>query len=185
MGAVFKAKPWAEAFLSLAGEYPDAALEILRAYCRCALSLSGYLSGKNDADRLGVKITASMVKTGAAADGAEERCRRFLMLMIRKNCFRHHGLITAEIEKLINESTGLVPVILESAFPPGEELTGLVRKTILAQAGKAGRKPVRELAVKTRVNPELIGGLRLQIGNILFDASIKAQLERMAADLGG
>jgi F0F1-type ATP synthase delta subunit len=58
-----------------------------------------------------------------------------------------------------------------------------VRKTILEQAGRPGRKPLRDVAVKTRVNPELIGGLRLQIGNILFDASIKTRLERMAADL--
>jgi F0F1-type ATP synthase delta subunit len=197
---MFKAKVWAETFAACCSgaagtnafpAYAEEAFKSLKAYIRCSLALPGFLSGRKDADRLGIRIQSAMARSGFVRDKGSpeipgETARRFFILMVRRDCFRYHDMISAAIEELINKSKGLVRVILESAFAPDEELVNLVREKVLEQAGRR-RSPeeaaVRETAIKTYVNPELIGGVRLRIGNVLFDASVKTQLRKMAADL--
>jgi F-type H+-transporting ATPase subunit delta len=194
---VFKPSVWAQAFIAdctaSAGDgtpldHAREALECLKTYVHCALSLPGYLSGKGDAERLDSRLQKALEasgfageKTGAggpARGSPSETSRRFLFLMIRRGCFRYCRTIIVEIEKIINRSRGLITVILESAFAPGEALTGSIKKKILEQSD------FRDVELTTHINPNLVGGLRLRIGSILFDASIKTQLQRMAADLG-
>ncbi|MDR1930004.1 MAG: F0F1 ATP synthase subunit delta [Treponema sp.] len=176
---MFSPRVWARAFLAGSPNPEDAclSLEVLRVYIHCALALPGYISGRDGADRLDLHI-------GRAAGAGfisepEERARRFLGLMVRKGCLRYHGRITAEIEKTINRSRGLVQVFLESAFDPGGALLDSVRKKIREQAG------AREVEIKTHTDPGLIGGLRLRIGGVLFDGSVKTGLQKMAAALSG
>ncbi|WP_062052053.1 F0F1 ATP synthase subunit delta [Bacillus sp. JCM 19034] len=47
-------------------------------------------------------------------------------------------------------------------------------------AKKIGKK---ELEVKNVVDPELIGGLKIRIGDRIYDGSVKAQLDRMQRQL--
>jgi F-type H+-transporting ATPase subunit delta len=188
---VFKAEVWAKAFIAdCTGsvrdgtplEYACEALECLKVYVHCALSLPGYLSGKNDAARLDSRIQkaleASAGGPGLARSSPPETARRFLFLMIRRGCFRFCRAVIVEIENLINRGRGVVKVILESAFTPDEALLGSIKKRVLEQSD------YRDLELTTHINPGLVGGFRLKIGSILFDASIKTQLQRMAADLG-
>lgn len=37
----------------------------------------------------------------------------------------------------------------------------------------------KNFIIRTRVSPEVIGGLKIQIGSTIIDATIKSQLERM------
>ena len=59
---------------------------------------------------------------------------------------------------------------LEAAAKPDGETLERLAETV---AGVAGR----ELALNVRLNPALIGGVRLQIGGHIWDASIAGQLE--------
>jgi hypothetical protein len=184
---VFKAEAWAQAFVAdctgSAGdgaplEYVGEAFEYLRVYVHCALSLPGYLSGKNDATRLDIRIQKALEASAGGPGFAAETARRFLFLMIRRGSFRFCRAIIVEIEKIINRGRGVVTVILESAFAPDEALVGSIKKKILEQSD------FRDIELTTHINPNLLGGLRLKIGSILFDASIQTQLKKMAADLG-
>jgi F-type H+-transporting ATPase subunit delta len=187
---VFKADPWARAFVAACGasalgeaplEYAGRALECLRVYVRCALSLPGSLSGKGDALRLDRGIRRALEASGFAGEktgGPAESARRFLFLMIRRGRFRFCRAITAGIERTINQGAGVAAVILESAFAPGEDLVSSIRKKILEQSG------LRDIELTIHINPDLLGGLRLRMGSVLFDASIKTQLQKMAAALG-
>ncbi len=47
-------------------------------------------------------------------------------------------------------------------------------------AKKVGKS---KLVVKNVVNPELIGGIKIRIGDRIYDGSVKAQLDRMERQL--
>jgi F-type H+-transporting ATPase subunit delta len=187
----FSAEPWARAFLEafarknafpvhwteresdLAGE----ALEALCVYNAAGCSVPGELSGFSDAVKFAPVIDAALAKTGTAANGAAVYARGFFLLMIKKGCFCHHKKIEERIQNLINEKKGRVEAVLETPFEADSAFVASVEQ-ILLQKFRA-----REITVKTRLVPDLVGGLRLRMGSILFDGSLKTRLERMKADL--
>ena len=64
------------------------------------------------------------------------------------------------------------------AAPLNEEETAAVAKLIGARIG------AEKVALETVVEPSLIGGIILQIGDQIYDASTKRQLERVKGELG-
>jgi len=184
----FRPEPWAEAFVSAAGNAlaAEEALEYLRVYCRAALTLPGELSGRNDADRLGRYIAAALVSSGKAAKTAREGgetdtavfASRFIQLILRKRYFYRYKEILRGIEKVIYKQKGIEEVIVEAAEKPQEEILDAARKKALCLTG------AKDIKLILRVIPDLIGGVRLRWGSIVFDGSIKWRLEKMAADIG-
>ncbi|MFN3240233.1 MAG: ATP synthase F1 subunit delta [Planctomycetota bacterium] len=78
--------------------------------------------------------------------------------------------------ELLMQDRGEVEGVAESAHPLGEqELAGL---TDLASR-LTGKKVVLTAAHK----PELIGGVRLVVGNVLYDGSLRAALEQLESKL--
>jgi F-type H+-transporting ATPase subunit delta len=86
------------------------------------------------------------------------------------------GAIRGEFERLKDESDRSVEAVVDTAFP----LDDAQLAEIVAQVErKVGRK------VKTRmvVDPELIGGVKITIGDKVFDASARAQLVALGTAL--
>ena len=196
---MFSADPWARAFTAAfplpdgqAGDsHETAALEeslaILRVYCRAALSVPGKLSGLNGAGRIAPLIGAALAKAGLAASsggrGADNSiaaaayARNFFLLMVQKGRFQQYRAIVNLIQKLIDKRKGRVEVILEAPFEGDPAFLESVRQTLLQKI------PAREITVKPRLVPGLVGGIRLLAGSILFDGSLRARMEQMTADL--
>lgn len=87
----------------------------------------------------------------------------------RLDCLR---MINRAMHLLLDNLRGRVQVEVTTAAPvPAEVLDG-VRNRL---AGSLGR----EVVVHTRVNPELLGGIVVRIGDKVYDGSIKSSLERM------
>jgi F-type H+-transporting ATPase subunit delta len=182
---MFSAESWARAFIQAfpnaegaedAGQL-EAALESLRAYCHAGLLIPGELSGLNDAARAARLVDTALEKAGMDADTAALYARRFFLLMVRKGSFGHYKKIVTRIKKLINEKKGLVEAALETPFEADEGFLEQVRQYLLEKT------KAREIKIKARTVPELIGGLRFRIGSVLFDGSLKTRLEKMAANL--
>jgi F0F1-type ATP synthase delta subunit len=196
---MFSAEPWARAFT---GAFPlpdgqtgdsrqtaalEESLDILRAYCRAALSVPGKLSGLNGAERIAPLISAALAKAGLAASsgeaGADNRktaaayARNFFLLMVQKGRFQQYQAIVNLIQKLINKKKGRVEVILEAPFEGDPAFLESVRQSLLQKI------PAREITVKPRLVPGLVGGIRLLAGGVLFDGSLRARMEQMTADL--
>ena len=57
----------------------------------------------------------------------------------------------------------------------GDERTNIVR-TLAAKYGS-------DITAEFKVNPALLGGLRIQIGSDVLDASVRTRLDRLAVDL--
>jgi F-type H+-transporting ATPase subunit delta len=84
--------------------------------------------------------------------------------------------IAAQYRHLVSARSGVFDALIESAFPiDGALLPGVVAK--LEQ--RFGRK----LNASVHLRPELIGGIRVVVGDEVLDTSVKARLEQMKAVL--
>ena len=79
--------------------------------------------------------------------------------------------------KMWREGRGEVEVVVTAAHPEVlEELENEIQKTLLS-IGKGS--PI----VRGKVDPSIIGGLRIKIGDTVYDGSIREQLRKVKMDL--
>jgi F-type H+-transporting ATPase subunit delta len=85
--------------------------------------------------------------------------------------------IAHQFEEMKNKSEGAAEVNITSAFP----LEGSALNDLLSSLKK--RFGGKELRPTIQVDPELIGGVRIQVGDEVMDSSVKAQLAQMQISL--
>ena len=188
---MFRAETWSAAFVNSAGTplAAEEALQYLKVFCYAALMLPGDLSGRNDADRLGrsistaVKIFSGQNKNntgqpdGIPADQSFCLAERFVQLMLRKNCFHHYKKILRSIENIVDKQKGIEKVVVETAVDLDKEFLEILEDKTKKLIG------AKKVALTQRIIPELIGGIRLRWGSLLFDGSVKRALEKMTLEL--
>ncbi len=84
--------------------------------------------------------------------------------------------ISAQFHVLVNERAGVSDAIVYSAFPITPEQLGVVVQTLEARFK-------RKLNATVEIEPELIGGIRVVVGDEVLDTSVKARLQQMKAAL--
>jgi F-type H+-transporting ATPase subunit delta len=173
---MFTPQRWAAAFVNSLGGEAGEGFALLTALSAWVKSLPGAVFGSSAAGRLEKLIAEGAKKSDAPAKLAE-KCSRFISLMVRKDLFKHIDPVLREIEKILNEKKGVLPVMVESALPLDGELEAFIRGEVKK------RTKATELKLEKRINAELIGGFRLRIGDEIIDASIRSQLQFLADDL--
>ena len=99
-------------------------------------------------------------------------------LLVRKDRTNLAADIATEFKRLSDESMGIGHARVVTAV----ELSDWEREALLRRLeGETGRKIVLE----TEVDPSLIGGMILQIGDRLVDSSTKARLEALRESMVG
>jgi F-type H+-transporting ATPase subunit delta len=87
---------------------------------------------------------------------------------------REYAAVLAALQKLTRLELDRRKVSVESAV----ELDEATRKRVVAGlASQYGD----DLKVDYQINPALIGGLRIRVGNDVFDGSVQGRLNRLAA----
>ena len=84
--------------------------------------------------------------------------------------------IAAQFQALVDARSGVSQATIESAFPMSD---GQLEEVRSAMERRFGRK----LETRVVVVPELIGGVRVIVGDEVLDTSIRARLEQMKAAL--
>ena len=84
--------------------------------------------------------------------------------------------IAAQFQALVDARSGVSQARIESAYPiePGQ-----LADVVATLEGRFGRK----LEASVVVRPELIGGIRVVVGDEVLDTSVKARLEQMKVAL--
>jgi F-type H+-transporting ATPase subunit delta len=119
------------------------------------------------------KLLAGMVKT--KLDG---KLTSFLGLVAQNHRLSAMPEIANQFEAMKNQSEGAEEVMITSAFPlEGASLSDLLSSLKKRFGGK-------ELRPTIQIDPTLIGGVRIQVGDEVMDSSVKAQLAQMQASLG-
>ncbi len=80
--------------------------------------------------------------------------------------------IRHEYERLWEEENRTLPVEITSAVALDGETTESLGRTIGERAG-------RKVTLAARVDPDIIGGIIIRVGNSILDASIRNRLEQL------
>jgi F-type H+-transporting ATPase subunit delta len=86
------------------------------------------------------------------------------------------GEIRAMFDELKREHEGVLEATVVSALPVTDEQ---VKPLLAALEKKFGRK----VTAQVEVDPELIGGARIVVGDKVIDATVRGRLDAMAAAL--
>ena len=113
---------------------------------------------------------------GIAGENIDGSGRNFLTLLIRNDRLDALPAIHEQFEQLKAEEENEVEAQIDSAFPLSDEQ---LRSVVQRLEGRTKRK----IKAQVSVAPELIGGVRVQIGDDVWDGSVRGQLESLAAAL--
>ncbi len=97
---------------------------------------------------------------------------KFLLVLNDKERLGHLPAIVAAFEQMVQEAYGRVEVDVYTAHPIEHGEIGAIRTALQRTLGK-------EPVLHSYVDPSLIGGLKLQIGDQLIDGSIRTQLRKL------
>ena len=105
-------------------------------------------------------------------DGANEQFVNFLKLLTE----RHRMPVLFRIRNAFNalwaEENRLLPVSVTAAVDLDESLVKDIGKRIEEQTG-------RKVELSSKTDPEVLGGLVVQVGNMVLDASVRNRLEKL------
>jgi F-type H+-transporting ATPase subunit delta len=96
----------------------------------------------------------------------------FLQLLIEKHRMPVIFRIRQAFEQLWEEENRTLPVEITSAIELDEGTTESLARQIAERAD-------RKVKLATRVDPEILGGLVVRVGNSILDASIRNRLEQL------
>jgi F-type H+-transporting ATPase subunit delta len=107
-----------------------------------------------------------------AVEGADEALVNFLELLLEKHRMPAIFRIRREFEELWREENKLLPVQVTSAVELDEETVRKIGDQIGEQTG-------RKVDLTSRVDPDILGGIVLRVGNSILDASVRNRLEQL------
>ena len=105
-------------------------------------------------------------------EGADENFVNFLRLLIEKHRMPVLFRIRVEYQRLWDEENKVLPVEITSAIELDPATTENLGRSIGERAG-------RKVALAARVDPDIIGGIVVRVGNSILDASIRNRLEQL------
>jgi F-type H+-transporting ATPase subunit delta len=105
-------------------------------------------------------------------DDANESFIRFLELLAERHRMPAIFRIRRGFDKLWREENKLLPVTVTSAVELDSELVEGIGRKIEEQTGQ-------KVELSSRVSPDVLGGIVLQVGNMVLDASVRNRLEQL------
>jgi F-type H+-transporting ATPase subunit delta len=109
---------------------------------------------------------------GRALDSADPAFENFLELLIENHRMPVIFRIRQHYEKLWEQENRTLPVEITSAIALDQATTENLGRTI-------GERTGRKVSLAAHVDPNIIGGIVVRVGNSILDASIRTRLEQL------
>ncbi len=107
-----------------------------------------------------------------AIDGAEPLFMNFLEALIERHRMPAIFRIRSDFEGLWEKERRMLPVAITSAIE--------LDKSIIRSIGdRIGEQTKLEVELSSKVDPDILGGIVLRVGNLILDASIRNRLEQL------
>jgi F-type H+-transporting ATPase subunit delta len=107
-----------------------------------------------------------------AIEDGDEDFVRFLGVLLENHRMPAIYRIRSEYDRLWADERKLLPVEVTSAIELDE-------KTVKSIGDRIGEQTDRNVELTTNVDPEILGGIVLRVGNSILDASIRRRLEQL------
>ena len=141
--------------------------------------LSEFADAVSENRELQIFLFSPYFSTEEKADGLDRALtdvdpvvENFLKLLIEKHRMPVIFRIRAEYDQLWEEENKLLPVEITSAVELPEATVKQLGDRISEQTG-------RKVELSSQVEPEILGGIVVQVGNSVLDASIRNRLEQL------
>ncbi len=109
---------------------------------------------------------------GRAISGAEPELINFLELLIEKHRMPEIFRIRRELDELWKKENRRLDVTVVSAVDLDEAVIRKIGEEVERQTGE-------QVELSSRVDDGILGGIVLQVGNMVLDASIRSRLEKL------
>jgi len=170
------ARPYAEALFKAAGAQ---AVELSPQIAGLAtLAADDQLRQFADSPKVGTAQVFDLIAGVALSQGLTlgPMAANLLQTVIANGRLSALPEIGAQFHALVNHSSGVADATLQSAFPIDDAQLADVVATLERRFG-------RKLKAHVEIVPELIGGLRVIVGDEVLDTSVKARLQQMKVAL--
>ena len=107
-----------------------------------------------------------------AISGAEPELTNFLELLIEKGRMPEVFRIRRELDQLWKRENKRIDVTVTSAVELDPAVVGKIGTEVERQTGE-------KVELSSKVDDSILGGIVLQVGNMVLDASIRSRLEKL------
>jgi F-type H+-transporting ATPase subunit delta len=107
-----------------------------------------------------------------AVEGADPVFGNFLEALIERHRMPAIFRIRARYDKLWDEANKLLPVQVTSAV-------ALEQSTVQSIGDRIGSQTGQRVQLSASVDPDILGGIVLRVGNLILDASIRNRLNQL------
>jgi F-type H+-transporting ATPase subunit delta len=125
------------------------------------------------------KVTSEQVFTvmsGVVKQPLSDMARNFLRTVIENGRVAALPEVAKQFRDLVNAQSGTSDAVVYSAYD-------IDAATLSGLSGVLEKRFGRKLNLQVQVQPELIGGVRVVVGDEVLDTSVKARLEQMRVAL--
>jgi F-type H+-transporting ATPase subunit delta len=169
------ARRYAEAALELARR--DGTLDAWLAELRLAVELVGVEEAATVVDNPAIAWDQRRaIITGLLGSRVGTPTRNLVLLLARRGRLAILPRVSDEFKRLVDREHGVVVANVTSAQPLEAADLAAIAERIRAMAGA-------RVEVQAAVDPQLIGGLTVRVGDRLIDASVRGRLARLRASL--
>lgn len=109
-------------------------------------------------------------------DSLNDLGRRFVRVLVEADRVALLPQVAALFDDFKNDAEGIATARIDSAFPLTDAQVAELKEAL----EKRFRKKIE---ATVNVDPELVGGARITVGDTVIDASVRAQLQSMAIQL--
>ena len=171
------AQVYARSLFEVAKEQDD--LDVVRE------QLGQFADALDESRELSVFFFSPYFSTPEKKDGLDKTLQdadpivvNFLELLVENHRMPAVFRVRREFDALWREENQLLPVQITSAIELDESVTTRIGEEI-------GRQTGREVQLTSTVDPDVLGGIVLRVGNSILDASIRTRLERLRKQVAG
>jgi ATP synthase F1 delta subunit len=107
-----------------------------------------------------------------AVTGADETFQNFLDMLVERHRMPAIFRIRERFNAMWEEENRLLPVEVTSAI-------ALDSDTVASIGQRIGQQTGRQVDLSSRVDPDILGGIVLRVGNAVLDASIRNRLNQL------
>ena len=108
--------------------------------------------------------------------GFDAMSMTFLDTVVRKGRESFLPLIAKEFVRMYNEMKGIATAVITTAVPLDAKSYDELKSKLEAETGK-------QIEFQTRIDPSIIGGFIIRIGDNLYDASLSNRLRNIKKEL--
>ena len=105
-----------------------------------------------------------------------DRAQKFILLLVERDRQNELTSISEAFSKLVADNKNRATAVIRTASELDESTTEALKRALERRTGK-------QLDLTVTIDPSLIGGVRAEVGTLVFDGSIKAELAKLRESL--